>query len=207
VYGAQSAVLTYIIDAGHGGADGGAVSGNGTVESDVNLDIALRVDALLAFFGQKTLMTRSAPEIEYLPESTTLRKMKAEDQSRRLALINGTENAVLISIHQNKYPTPKPFGAQVFYAPTAGSESFGANLQAVLAQYAGEGNRRAAELIDKDILLMNHIRCTAVLIECGFLSNPSDEAKLVSSDYQKLLAVLISAGARNERGNILAARQ
>jgi N-acetylmuramoyl-L-alanine amidase len=190
---------TLIIDAGHGGDDGGAVSKNGTVESELNLDIAQRVDALAAFFGVRAVMTRETREIEYSEAATTLRARKTEDQKARLALINATPNAVLISIHQNKYPQPGPFGAQVLYAPTEGSEAFGRVMQEMLVASLPAGNRRAAVRVQETIYLMNNISCPALLVECGFLSNPAEEALLNTERYRLRLAAVIAAGYLQER--------
>ena len=107
---------TIIIDAGHGGADGGAVSAEGVVESTLNLQIARKVEGLLCFLGQNTVMTRTGAEGLYDPDSTTIRQKKVADTRNRVQLINSYENAVLISIHQNSVPgAPKVCGAQVFY--------------------------------------------------------------------------------------------
>ena len=99
-----------VIDAGHGGEDGGATSQTGLIESGVNLDIAKRLESLAGFFGIKTAMTRESETIEYPASAKTVRERKAFDQKSRIALINSFENAVLISIHQNKYTDPRSRG-------------------------------------------------------------------------------------------------
>lgn len=186
--------LTLIVDAGHGGSDGGASSDNGLQESIVNLDIALKVDALAAFFGVRTVMTREAEDINYSSQSLTLSQRKSEDQNARLSLINSTKNAVFLSIHQNYYPDPQPFGAQALYAGTEGSEQFGKNLQELMVAHLIPGNRRAAEQIQSTIYLMNNIECPAVLVECAFLSNPEEEALLRTDAYKTKLAVVLVSG-------------
>jgi N-acetylmuramoyl-L-alanine amidase len=196
--------LTLILDPGHGGSDGGAVSENGTVESALNLDIARRADALLAFFGVRTVLTRASEELTYSSAATTLRARKTEDQKARLALIRATPNAALISIHQNKYPQPGPFGAQVLYAPTAGSETFGKNMQTLLVASLDAGNRRGAVRIQDTIYLMNNIACPAILIECGFLSNPREETLLNTDAYRLRLAAVIAAGYLREEESLAA---
>lgn len=123
---------TVIVDAGHGGADGGAVSPSGLLESSVNLDIARRLELILAFFGTDVVMTRTEQTLIYSEKATTIRAKKVEDQKRRLTLINSTPNAVLISIHQNNFPDGGPFGAQVLYAPTDGSKAFAECMQQLL---------------------------------------------------------------------------
>jgi N-acetylmuramoyl-L-alanine amidase len=203
----RDAELTLIIDAGHGGADGGAVSPGGTVESEVNLAIAKKAEAVAAFLGIRAVMTRSSSDIAYSAKATTLRKMKAEDQKARLALITSTPNAVMLSVHQNTFPSPGPYGVQVLYAPTEGSEEWGKNMQLLFANALDVNNRRAAVLIPDSILLMNHIDCPALLVECGFLSNANDEKKLLDDAYRTKLAVILVAGFLREAPGLRAVRE
>lgn len=186
--------LTVIVDAGHGGADGGAVSPSGLPESAVNLDIARRLELILAFFGTDVVMTRTEQALEYSEKATTIRAKKVEDQKRRLNLINSTPNAVLISIHQNNFPDDDPFGAQVLYAPTEGSKDFAEYMQQLLITAINPKNRRTASKIPESIMLLNHIKCPAILIECGFLSNPEEERLLRTDSYKLKLATVIAAG-------------
>ncbi|MDR1329786.1 MAG: N-acetylmuramoyl-L-alanine amidase [Oscillospiraceae bacterium] len=200
----DKAALTLIIDAGHGGEDGGAVSPSGLAESGVNLDIAMRIDALAAFFGVKTVMTRESEEIAYSDAADTTRERKTEDQRARLELIRSVPNAVFISIHQNEYTTQQPFGAQALYAPTEGSRELALELQELLISSLDTTNRRAAAQIQDTIFLMNSLDCPAVLIECAFLSNPGDEAKLRTEEYRLKLAAVITAGFLQNRGELSA---
>ncbi|SHH49776.1 N-acetylmuramoyl-L-alanine amidase [Sporobacter termitidis DSM 10068] len=195
--------LTVIVDAGHGGADGGAVSLSGVKESAVNIDIATRLDLILGFFGTHVEMTRTSENLEYSEKSDTIRQKKAEDQSRRLKQINSAQNAVLISIHQNIYPSSGPFGAQVLYAPTNGSKEFGAAMQQLLIDALNPKNKRTADEAPDNILLMNHITCPALLIECGFLSNPEEEKLLMTDTYRTKIAAVIAAGYLANRENLV----
>ena len=117
---------TLVIDAGHGGIDGGAISDDGTKESDINLAIALRLDSIVRFCGQKTVMTRLDDSLK----TDMISYSEHKDLESRAAMINNTANAVLISIHQNDYPTAQPKGAQVLYSSHEGSERLGKLLQA-----------------------------------------------------------------------------
>ena len=139
---AESRVL--VIDAGHGGEDGGATSPSGLIESGVNLDIAKRFEALAGYFGIKTAMTRESETIEYPASAKNMRERKAFDQKNRIKLINSFENAVLVSIHQNKYPDPRPRGPQVFFADTGGSRELAEVAQVRLTQALYPENRRLA---------------------------------------------------------------
>lgn len=181
-----------LIDAGHGGADGGAVAADGTTESSLNLAVAQKLEALCTFFGVETIMTRSSEEIDYPTEADTIRAKKNADQKARVALINSVPDGVLISIHQNMYPSAGPSGAQVLYGATKGSQELGLLMQENLLLLSGD-NRRTAEAVSKDIFLMRSARCPSVLVECGFLSNPHECSLLKTEDYQRKLAVILAA--------------
>ena len=182
-----------VIDAGHGGADGGAIADDGTLESGINLDIALRLESLADFWGVETEMTRRSDDIAYPADATTLSAMKKADQYARVSMINSTPGAILISIHQNKYPSVSPHGPQVFYGSAEGSDALAAIVQANLTGQLCPSNRRGAKPIDEDIFLMRKVRCTAVLTECGFMSNPDELAKLKTPNYRLQLASIFLA--------------
>lgn len=185
----DSSKITLILDAGHGGTDGGAVSITGKPESEINLEITLRARDLAAFMGTSPLMTRETEDIEYPEDADTIRLKKVYDQKSRVAFINSAENPVLISIHQNKYESSRASGSQVFY--TNGAEEFAANMQNRLTELLMPSNKRTASKISDSIYLMSHITCPAILIECGFISNPDEARLLETGDYQKKLAVII----------------
>ena len=183
-----------VIDAGHGGEDGGAVAPDGVPESDVNLAVALRLEALARFCGVETRMTRRARELDYPPELTKTAQRKTWDQRRRAALLEETPGAVLLSIHQNKYPDPRPRGPQVLYAADEASKAFGETAHALLTQALWPENRRVAVPARRDIYLLRTAACPAILAECGFLSNPEEAALLSDAAYQtKIALALLSA--------------
>lgn len=178
-----------IIDAGHGGEDGGATSCTGVLESQINLEIALRLNELCHLLGFETKMIRSS-DISIYTQGTTLAAKKASDLKNRVNLVNETENGLLISIHQNTFADSRYAGAQVFYAATLGSQQLAQHLQQQLVAL-DQGNHRRAKPAQQ-VYLMQHIEKCGVLIECGFLSNPAEEAKLRSSEYQKKLCAVIA---------------
>ena len=187
----QTQVL--ILDAGHGGEDGGAVAPDGTVEADINLEIALRARAIAELTGVRVIMTRESAQIAYPDDAATVAQRKKADQHRRAELVREMDNAVLISIHQNCYPDRKPSGAQVLYAASPGSDTLGIQMHDNLVTYLDPQNRRVAAPISEKIYLMHAVQCPAVLVECGFLSNASECAKLKDADYQAKLATVIIA--------------
>jgi N-acetylmuramoyl-L-alanine amidase len=195
----NSSGLTLIIDAGHGGTDGGAVSFSGLKESNFNLEIALKLEQLSAFLGINTCLTRESDEIDYPQQASTIHEKKVYDTTKRVELINSTQNAVLVSIHQNQFSSATVRGAQVLYAPTDGSSVFAANLQNKLEEKLSAGENRTAEQINSEIYIMNNINCPAILVECGFISCPDEETMLLTDVYQlKISAAIISSYIENE---------
>ena len=190
---AISTAPVLVIDAGHGGMDGGATAEDGTPESILNLELAQRTRALASLFGLRTVMTRESEDLNYPAEADTIRAKKVWDQKSRVELINSTEGAILLSIHQNKYPDPRPSGIQVLYADTEGSDVFAELTHSNLSACFCPESRRVAMPASKSIFLMKQVTCPAVLVECGFLSNPAEAKKLKNSSYQTALATALAA--------------
>lgn len=195
----------FIIDAGHGGVDGGAVSCTGAYESHINLEIALRLNDLLNLMGYNTKMIRTE-DISIYTQGETIAGKKASDLKERVRIVNETENGILLSIHQNHYSDSYYSGAQMFYPKTSGSENLAKQLQAVfIASLNPESNRQAKPA--EGLYLMKHIQTTGVLIECGFLSNYEEEAKLKTDSYQKNICCVIgsvcSQYISNDRANYI----
>jgi len=180
---------TIIIDAGHGGVDGGATSCTGRVESSYNLEIALRLNDLMHLMGIHTKMVRTT-DISIYTQGETIAAKKVSDLRNRVTLVNETENALLLSIHQNTFPESQYSGAQVFYAATDGSRTLAQEVQNELRTALNNDNRRGVKEASS-VYLMQHINCVGILVECGFLSNP-EEAHLLQQDvYQKKLVCAV----------------
>lgn len=196
----EAAAPVIVIDAGHGGEDGGAVGSDGTAEAPINLKIAFCLEEVLRLMGRETVMTRTADISLHDSSAETLRQKKASDLTRRAALINQTERAFLISIHQNSLPQAKSVhGAQAFYNE-AGKEAADA-IQRCLNQGINTEKEKASRQIDSSVYLMRTITCPGVLVECGFLSNDQECRQLCDAAYQMRLAVLMAAGfAQYEAG-------
>lgn len=187
--------VTLVIDPGHGGEDGGATSCSGALESQINLEISLRLKDLLHLMGYQTKMIRTTDTSVYT-QGTTISEKKISDLKHRVTLVNETENPVLISIHQNQFSDSRYSGAQVFYAPSSGSKELAQSVQAQLIADLNPGSKRAIKPADS-VYLMQHITCPGVLIECGFLSNHEEEAKLRTDTYQLRLCCVIASSVSN----------
>ena len=180
-----------VIDAGHGGVDGGATSCTGKLESSFNLEITLRLNDLFHLLGYETRMIRTTDSSVYTSGETIAQK-KVSDLKERVRLINETENPLLISIHQNMYSDGRYSGAQVFYAGDNESRLLAEKLQMNLVQTLNPGSNRKSKMA-AGVYLMEHIQTPGILVECGFLSNAEEEAKLRSPTYQMQLCTVIAA--------------
>lgn len=182
-----------VIDAGHGGRDGGAAGADGTLEKHVNLAVARRVAALCRAAGYTVVMTRDG---DYsLGEDAPKGQKKSADLKGRLAVANAQENAVLLSIHMNTFPLPSCRGTQVWYGEgDARSRELAATIQEGVRDTLQTDNHRKTKVATSAIYLLKHATCPAVLVECGFLSNEADCKALVSAEYQAALALLIYSG-------------
>ena len=187
--------VTVVIDPGHGGEDGGAVSSGGVAESHINLAVSKQVRDLLRFAGQRTVMTREE-DVTICDEGLgTIRERKASDIRNRVNMVEETENAVLLSIHQNSLPSSRvTHGAQVFWNTGEGAEALAGVVQDALNTAVNAGNEKLPRKIPATIYLMNHVTAPAILVECGFLSNSSETVKLQEPSYQLKLAAAVATG-------------
>lgn len=185
-----------VIDPGHGGEDGGAVSADGSVkESVLNLSVALRVEDLMSFLGQPAVMTRQEDISIHSPQAHTAREKKVSDLHNRVALVNSREGALLLSIHQNSLPSSAvTHGAQVFWNGKEGAKELAQSVQDALNIAVNEGNEKRTKSIPATIYLMKNINAPGILVECGFLSNREETALLQQPAYQTRLAAAITAG-------------
>lgn len=180
-----------VIDAGHGGIDGGATSCTGVLESQINLEIAKKLNDLFNFMGYDTVMIRST-DTSIHTKGETIAAQKVSDLKERVRIVNETENALLISIHQNTFSDSRYSGAQVFYAQDDVSRALASQMQTAFCKTVNAGSNRKCKT-SKGIYLMEHIDQAGLLIECGFLSNPQEEAKLIDGKYQQKLCCVITA--------------
>ena len=179
-----------IIDAGHGGKDGGATSCTGVLESTINLEIAVRLNDLMHLLGMDTKMIRTGDYSIHIA-GETIASQKVSDLKERVRIANEIEDAILVSIHQNHYSDSKYSGAQIFYAPNGKSAELAGQLQRAFVKHLNPGSNRKSKKAD-GIYLLQKVNNSAVLVECGFLSHYEEEAKLRSAEYQKRVATVIA---------------
>lgn len=189
---------TLILDAGHGGEDGGAVSASGHKESDINLSIVLKLESLLAFLGTDTVLTRSEDVSIHDPGCETIREKKVSDLKNRAELIQNTPNAMVISVHQNTFTDSRYHGAQVFFDIGDLSGQWGRYTQELIQRVLDPDNKRSAALIPEHVYLFSQIDCPAILVECGFLSNGEEASLLLTDTYQRKIALTLAGAYLHE---------
>lgn len=184
-----------IVDAGHGGIDGGAVGADGTIEKGINLSIAKQLEQMLTSFGFEVVMTRTEDTLIGNNSAKTVRERKSSDIKQRLKITEQIPNSLLISIHQNKFTVEKYYGTQVFYSPNGEESKQLAELiqQSVVSRLQPE-NERAIKPSGKEIYLLYHAKIPSVMVECGFLSNRAELQKLKDADYQRQMSFSILCG-------------
>ena len=183
---------TVIIDAGHGGEDGGASSAAGLVEKDVNLDIAKKLADMLRASGVNVVMTRSEDKLLYDRNVDFHGRKKKLDMAARLNVMQKTENAIFVSIHMNSYTSSAYSGLQVWYSQNhSDSETLANIIQANNQQYLQPDNTRKTKGATSAIFLLNEAPCPAVLVECGFLSNRAEAAKFEAEEHRQGVALLL----------------
>lgn len=188
--------MRIVVDAGHGGADGG-VSGKttGVKESDLNLAIAYRVSDVLTDMGFEVTMTRKTEAGLY---GTATKGFKKRDMQRRKEIIESVDPMLVLSIHQNRYPARSVRGGQVFYVKESErGKALALSVQAELNELYGKEKVKERKAAVGDYFILNCADCPSVIVECGFLSNPFDEKLLTTEIWQKKLAESIATGVVN----------
>lgn len=189
---------TVILDAGHGGEDGGAVSDDGTPEKDINLAMTKKIACYFDFFGITYIPVRT-DDISVCDEGLdTVRKRKYSDIMNRAALTDSVENSVFLSIHQNYFPEKQYSGTQTFYSNnTDDSRVLAQSIQTAVVSSLQPENQREIKPSGSEIYLLYNAKTTSVLVECGFMSNDAELAKLKDDTYQKQLSYFIFRGTLN----------
>lgn len=194
---AARAVHTIVIDAGHGGEDGGAVNDSNVIEKDINLQISTKLANMLTLFGYDTVQVRTEDKSIYT-EGDTIRQRKVSDMKNRLAIFNSSEDNVVISIHQNKFTESKYSGTQIFYSPNnPESAELAESIRLSIKTMLQPDNERECKKADKNIYLLKNATVPSVIAECGFISNAEECAKLTDNLYQQKMAYSIAVGLMN----------
>lgn len=193
-----------IIDAGHGGFDGGASTDDGYPEKHINLSISIYLSDYLTALGYETLLTRTIDESLEDSGLSTIRKRKTSDLHNRMKIMEETENAIYISIHQNHYSQEKYRGMQVFYSPSFSDESsaLAESIQSYTVNTLQPDNTRKIKECTSSVFLIYKAVKPAVLVECGFLSNEEEAELLQTEKYQKNIALSIAMGVQNYLSSI-----
>ena len=191
-------VPVIIIDAGHGGEDGGAVGIDGTAEKDLNLSISLKLNEILSSMGYQTRMVRTTDTSIHNADADTVRERKVSDIHNRAAIMNEYENCIYVSIHQNKYSGSSIWGAQTFYSPNnEESKELAQLIQASIANNVQPDNKRVIKQSGTNIYVLYNATKPAVMVECGFVSNANELEQLKDDEYQNKMAFAISNGIIN----------
>ncbi|MFV0498145.1 MAG: N-acetylmuramoyl-L-alanine amidase [Candidatus Fimivivens sp.] len=181
-----------IIDAGHGGIDGGATGVSGVLEKDINLAIARKLYSLAQLNGYEVIMVRSTDQSVHEEGISGVRKQKVSDIHQRLALATQYPTAVFISIHQNSFSQQSSWGTQVFYGTeNEQSRVLAQKIQDNIREALQPDNKREIKVAGKNLYLLSHMKNPSVMVECGFLSNSKDCQRLSQEDYQQQLAFKI----------------
>ena len=192
----QNDKITYVIDAGHGGEDGGAIADDGTVEKELNLEISKALSLIFELNGNDVRMTRTTDTLlydHYGDLNSYKGKKKIYDLKNRVRIAKEYESPVFISIHMNKFSDKKYSGLQVYYSKNnENSRLLAENVQKNCITYMQNDNKRAIKASTDSIYVLTNLSCPALLIECGFLSNDRELESLKSPDYQKSICLIIA---------------
>ncbi len=191
-----------ILDAGHGGEDGGAVASDGTIEKEINLNITLQTYQMLKLMGIHSIMIRDNDNDLADHSLPTIRKRKMSDINARLSIMNEHPDAIFISIHQNHYANRSVHGLQVFFSDNhPQSRLLAEHIQGNANNILQKDNQRKIKTTDSNIYLLNHATIPAIMVECGFMSNLEELNKLKSPAYGMQLALVIAGGLMNYNDN------
>lgn len=181
-----------IIDPGHGGIDGGAVGYNGVVEKNINLAIGIKLREFFRAAGYTVIMTREDDRSIHDDDADTVREKKTTDLHNRMAIMQQNPDAVFISIHQNKYEDSRYSGTQVFYSPNDDeSKELASDIQTGVHSMLQPDNSREIKPGGKNLYLLYQAKSPAVIVECGFLSNPTEAGLLQTDQYQNKMAFAV----------------
>ena len=186
---------TIILDAGHGGEDGGASSQSGLLEKDLNLSLVLTMCDILVANGVEVILTRDSDKLLYDRNVDFRGRKKMLDMAARLKIAENSPKAIFVSIHMNTYPLPSCQGVQVWYSENNDvSFTLARAIQKATQELLQPENDRPIKRSGSSIYLLHHLQCPAVLVECGFLSSPVEAELLGEEAYRQQLALTLCMG-------------
>lgn len=186
-----------LIDPGHGGMDGGAQSKSGILEKNINLKISLKLKDRLQKEGYKIIMTREEDKGLY-EDSGSIRKKKVEDLNNRCKIKETSKCDMFISVHLNMFPQSKYYGAQVWYSKNQESEKLAKIIQEGFEKDLDSTNKRKPKpALNSYKVLRESGNIPAVIVECGFLSNPVEADKLNTDEYQEKITESLTNSVKN----------
>ncbi len=183
-----------VLDAGHGGLDSGAVGVTGVLEKDVNLSVVLALREMLTMSGFEVVLTRDSDISIYDPGVEGIRNQKLNDMDNRLKIIQSYPDSIFLCIHQNNFTDPQYFGGQMFYNNNNPKNLALARIMQNKFAELQPGNDREIKLTGNELFLLKSNPNPSLMIECGFLSNPDEEAKLSTWEYRQQVAFTIYGG-------------
>ena len=181
--------LSIVLDAGHGGKDGGAIGNDGTNEKVINLEITKKLKSLFILSGYNVIMTREEDIMLDTDDNISTKKMR--DLKKRLQISSLYPNSYFVSIHCNKFPKENCKGLMVYYSDNENAKNLAFEIQNNIKEYLDNDNDRQPKKADSTIYLLHRAVSPSILIECGFLSNTEDLSNLKDNEYQKKLSLLI----------------
>lgn len=191
---AEASAPHIIIDAGHGGEDGGAEV-DGVLEKNINLTISQKVADILRLSGYAVDEIRETDAAVYDGDADTLREKKVSDLKNRVTTFNESDRNLVVSIHQNKFDNSAYSGTQVFYSVNNPKGSVLAEaIRRSVVSLLQPDNTRELKPAGSDIYILDNATVPAVIVECGFLSNPEERQKLLDEKYQGEMAYSIAMG-------------
>ncbi len=197
---ARPPITCVVIDPGHGGEDGGTSSAAGLVEKDLNLAVALALRDFLEAAGIPTVMTRTEDKLLYDRSVDYRGRKKVLDLAARRTIAEATEGCLFVSIHMNAFPVEKYTGMQVWYGTAdPRAQELAAAIQSASTLLMPD-NHRKIKPAGSSIYLLDRLECPAILVECGFLSNHAEAARLGDGDYRRAVAGIIGMSILSAMG-------
>ena len=182
-----------VLDAGHGGEDGGAIGKNKVLEKDLNLYITLKIGERLKKQGINVIYTRTEDVLLYDKNSNYQNQKKSMDLANRVKIAQETDDCIFVSIHMNSFPESKYNGLQIYYSKNnPSSRVLAEDIQLAIKNELQPNNKRKISEASSKIFILDRLTCPAVLIECGFLSNAEECRLLCTEIYQNQLSEIIA---------------